>query len=326
MNTHYAPVSPETGTGAVPAPRWKYWLVRSPLARVVLFVAILGALIFLLRILFVTVGWAGAAAAVPERYIGLLVMQLVPALGAYLFLVYAIERRRAAELAWRKVLPHGVLGFLAGGLLISAVVGVLWLSGSYEVTGFNDNPNWGPQLLIGGLGAAVAEEIITRGVLFRVSEEGLGTWGALVLSAVVFGFGHIFNPGATAWSSVAIAVEAGLLFGLLFHVSRSLPLCMGVHMGWNFTQGTVWGIPVSGGKDTGWLVSVRTGPDWLSGGAFGAEASVIAVALCSVVSLVLLGAAVRNRTIVPPWFARRRATAKVAAAADNDIAKAAPSC
>lgn len=320
-----APATPELPAGqAAAVPRWKRWLVLSPLARIVIFVAMLGAMIFLLRILFVTVGWAGKAAPVPERYIGMLVMQLVPALGAYLFLVRVIERRRPVELAWRKVVPHGVFGFLAGALLVSAVVGVLWSLGSYEVTGFNDSPNWGRQLLIGGLGAAVAEEIITRGVLFRVAEQGLGTWGALVLSAAVFGFGHIFNPGATVWSSVAIAVEAGVLFGLLFHVTRSLPLCMGVHMGWNFAQGTVWGIPVSGGKDTGWLVSVRTGPDWLSGGAFGAEASVIAVALCSLVSLALLGAAVRGRTIVPPWFARP--TANVPATADNEIAKAAPSC
>lgn len=313
-------------TDGLSAPRWKRWLVLSPLARIVIFVVLLGAMIFLLRILFVTIGWAGKLAPAPERHIGMLVMQLVPALGAYLFVVLAIERRRPTELAWHKLVPHGVLGFLAGALLISTVVGVLWLLGSYRVIGYDAQPRWGQQLLIGGLGAAVAEEIITRGVLFRISEEGLGTWGALALSAAVFGFGHIFNPGATALTSLAIAVEAGLLFGLLFHVTRSLPLCMGLHMGWNFTQGTVWGIPVSGGGDTGWLVSERPGPVWLSGGGFGAEASVVAVALCSAVTLGLLVLALRRHTIVPPWFARRRGAAAALAAADNDIAKATPSC
>ena len=324
MNATAAPESPAGEAAA--APRWKRWLVLSPPSRVAIFVAVLGAMIFLLRILFVSVGWAGKAAPVPERYLGMLVMQLVPALAAYLFLVRVIERRRPAELAWRTVVPHGALGLLGGVLLISAVVGTLWLLGSYRVTGFNPDPPWVKQLLIGGLGAAVAEEIITRGVLFRVAEEGLGTWGALVLSAGVFGFGHIFNPGATVWSSVAIAVEAGLLFGMLFHVTRSLPLCMGLHMGWNFTQGSVWGIPVSGGSDTGWLVSVRPGPEWLSGGVFGAEASVVAVALCSTVTLGLLALALRRGSIVPPWFARRPAAAASPAPADNDIAKATPSC
>ena len=66
-------------------------------------------------------------------------------------------------------------------------------------------------------------------MLFRIVEEGLGTWWALAISALLFGAIHIANPGATLWSSAAIAIEAGLLFGLLYHVTRSLPLCMGVH-------------------------------------------------------------------------------------------------
>ena len=308
------------------APKWKRWLVYSPLARIVIFVAISGVLIFLLRLLFVSIGWAGKAAPVPQRQIGMFIIQVLPALSAYLFLVYVIERRRPLELAWRKVVPHGALGFGGGVLLISAVVGALWLAGSYQVTGTNAEALWVRQLLIGGLGAGIAEEIMVRGVLFRVSEEGLGTWGALILSALLFGFGHIANQGATIWSSVAIAIEAGLLLGMLFHVTRSLPLCIGLHMGWNFTQGTIWGVPVSGTNDVGWLVSVRPGPDWLSGGAFGAEASVVAVILCSVVTVALLATALRRGSIAPPWFARERAPAGLPAAADNDIAKAAPTC
>lgn len=326
MNTPADPETPPAGADTVAAPRWQRWLVFSPAARIVIFVAIAGALIFLMRILFVKVGWAGPGAPVPQRQIGTFLMQVVPALAAYLFIVRVIERRRPEELAWRKVLRDGPLGALGGVLLVSAVVGVMWLLGSYAVTGTNPDPTWVRQLVVGGIGAAIVEEIMLRGVLFRISEEGLGTWGALALSGLLFGFLHIGNQGATVWSSIAIAIEAGMLLGLVFHVSRSLPLCMGVHMGWNFAQGTIWGIPVSGGKDTGWLVSERTGPDWLSGGAFGAEASVVAVALCSVVSLALVVTAVRARTIVPPWFARRGVAAQPAGGADNDIAKAAPSC
>jgi uncharacterized protein len=313
-----------SGIAASGVPRWKRWLVLSPLARIAIFVAIAGALIFLLRILFVTLGWAGPGAPVPQRQIAMLFMQVVPALAAYLFLVRVIERRPADELAWRKVLPHGILGAFAGVLLVSAVVGAMWLLGAYEVTGTNPDPTWVRQLVVGGIGAAIVEEIMMRGVLFRISEEGLGTWGALAFSGLLFGFLHIGNDGATVWSSIAIAIEAGMLLGLVFHVSRSLPLCMGLHMGWNFAQGSIWGIPVSGGKDTGWVVSVRRGPDWLRGGAFGAEASVVAVALCSAVSLALLAAVVRRRTAVPPWFARRPAPPAVPA--DNDIARATPSC
>ncbi len=298
----------------------------SPAARIVIFFGALGALIFLLRIAFVGIGWAGPGAPTPELHVAMMVMQIAPAVLAYLFLVRVIERRWPAELAWDKLLPEGALGFVAGALLISLVVGLLWQLGSYEVTGFNPEPNWVRQLMIGGFGAAIAEEIITRGVLFRVLEEGLGTWAALLLSAAVFGLGHLGNNAATVWSTAAIAVEAGLLFGLLFHVTRSLPVCIGMHMGWNFTQGAVWGVPVSGIQDTGWLVSVRPGPVWLSGGNFGAEASVVAVALCSVVTLWLLQLALRRGSIVPPWFLRGSVAAARGVAADNVKDKAATTC
>jgi uncharacterized protein len=301
---------------------WRRWAF-SPLARILLFMGIFGGLVFLMRILFVTAGWMGKGAPETSYLLSRFAMQVVPALSAYLFLVYVIERRRPVELAWRTVLPHGAAGTLVGFLLITAVVGVLWLAGSYQVTGTNPDAPWLKPLLLFGLGAAITEEIVTRGVLFRIAEEGLGTWAALLISAAIFGFGHIFNPGATLWTSLAISIEAGLLFGLLFHVSRSLPLCIGLHMAWNFTQGMVWGVPVSGTSDPGWLVSVRTGPDWLSGGAFGAEASVVAIVVCSAFTAALLAMALRRRSIVSPWFVRRRADAAATqASADNGLAKA----
>ncbi len=58
-------------------------------------------------------------------------------------------------------------------------------------------------------------------------------------------------------------------------------------------------MPVSGVKAEGWLVSTRSGPDWLSGGVFGAEASVVALGLCSLCTLGLLVLAVRRGSIVP---------------------------
>jgi membrane protease YdiL (CAAX protease family) len=184
------------------------------------------------------------------------------------------------------------------------VVGVLWLLGVYHVTGTNAHVDWLPQILVAGIGAGIGEEIIARGVLFRIVEEGLGTWFALAISALFFGGAHIFNPGATLWSSAAIAIEAGIMLGLLYHVTRSLWACIGLHAAWNVMQGTIYGIPVSGGAVDGWLVSNRTGPVWLSGGVFGAEASVVALAVCSLLSLTLLAVALRGGSIVP--FRRTR--------------------
>lgn len=289
------------------APAWKRWLVYSPLARILIF----GLAMALLAVAFGAIDhvtFAGGAHMSLESPVGVamyLTAMALPALLAYLFLVRVVERRPVGELSVRR-LPRGLaLGVLGGLALFSAVVGTLWLLGSYHVTGTNPGAHWLLALLSVGLGAGIGEEIITRGVLFRIVEEGLGTWWALAISALFFGFAHGHNPGATAWSSAAIAIEAGLLFALLYHLTRSLWPCIGLHAAWNFAQGTIYGIPVSGTHADGWLVSSRSGPDWLSGGAFGAEASVVALGLCSLCSVALLMVAWRRRLFVPPCWQRR---------------------
>jgi membrane protease YdiL (CAAX protease family) len=286
------------------APRWQRWLVFSPGARIVFFAVTMAVLSLAAHAVVAALGWTARTAGPLRFALAALAMELLPALLAYAVLVKGVERRPVGELAARDAPAFGAGGFAAGLALFSAVVGVLWLAGSYHVLGTNPHADWLPQVLVAGIGAGIAEEIITRGVLFRIAEEGLGSGWALAISALFFGGAHIFNPGATAWSSAAIAIEAGVLLALLYLVTRSLWTCIGLHAGWNIAQGTVYGIPVSGTHADGWLVSARSGPDWLSGGAFGAEASVVALALCSLCSLALLVVALRRHAFVPPGWRR----------------------
>jgi membrane protease YdiL (CAAX protease family) len=286
-------------------PGWRRWLVDSAVARIVIFAAFLTGTTLLAGSLANALGLrettpAQAALASPWRVL----LMIAAAVIAYALLVRGIERRRIVELAPRRLVGF-TAGLLLGVALFSLVVAVLWLTGSYRVTGFNHNLPWLPLILVMGISPGVIEEIICRGVLFRIVEEGLGTWAALAISALFFGAAHIFNPGATLWSSLAIAIEAGLMLGMMYQVTRSLWACMGLHAAWNLMQGPVYGIAVSGLTQKGWIIPTMTGPDWLTGGGFGAEASVPALICCSALTAVLLVIAVRRGTIVPFRRARR---------------------
>lgn len=287
------------------APAWQRWLVFSPIGRIVIYAALVMGIGYLVHDATVALGWQLATASPLDHTLALLSIQLVPTVPAYFILVWIIERRSAHELSVKMLPTYGVIGLAAGFFIFSAVVCLLWLSGSYHVLGVNTDFDWLSPVLTTGIGAGICEELVTRGVLFRITEEGLGTWWALAISAAFFGSAHAFNPGATLWSSLAIAIEAGLLLAMTYHVTRSLWACIGLHAAWNITQGTIYGIPVSGTGKQGWLISSRSGPAWLSGGIFGAEASVVALIVCTSVTVVLLLVALRRRSIVPPSWSRK---------------------
>ena len=106
-----------------------------------------------------------------------------------------------------------------------------------------------------------------------------------------------------ALDTAAIAVEAGILLGAAYMLTRRLWLAIGIHATWNFTQGWVFSVPVSGGEaPLGLLITRRAGPEWLTGGAFGLEASVVAMVVATLAGLVLLLMAIRGGQLRPaPW-------------------------
>ncbi|SDF90353.1 type II CAAX endopeptidase family protein [Dyella sp. 333MFSha] len=289
---------------AVNRPSLPLRLLRSPVGRILVFAVTLSALGFIAGRIYNGIGLPRGSLPFDQVTPLIEAFRLLPIVIAYWLLVRTIERRRIDELAPRKAIPHLALGLIGGAALFSLVVGALYALGVFVVDGVNHDVAWLGPILVTGVGAGVGEEIISRGVLFRIVEEGLGTWASLIISAAFFGGVHIWNPGATAWSAIAIALEAGLLFGLLYNVTRSLWLCMGVHAAWNMAQGPFYGIPVSGFEQHGLLASHMQGPEWLTGGAFGAEASVAALCICSMATAVCLAVAIRRGTLVPPPWRR----------------------
>jgi membrane protease YdiL (CAAX protease family) len=151
----------------------------------------------------------------------------------------------------------------------------------------------------------VFEELIHRGVLFRVTEEYLGSWIALAASSLFFGLHHLGNEDGTLQGALFLSVEAGVLLAAAFMLTRRLWLGMGLHMSWNFAQGGIFSGTVSGNDmPPGLITPVISGPELLTGGKFGVEASIIAVTLCTATGLILLVMAIRRGKIIPPLWRR----------------------
>ena len=202
-------------------------------------------------------------------------------IGLYALFVKWFEKHNAKDILFNRIVQDTAKGLGVGFCFFICVVLIMMLLGLYRIESIGTDE---PLKIISAfflfLVVGTGEEIIFRGVLFRWIDEKWGFMVALIVSALLFGLIHISESNATLWSSIAIAVEAGLLLGAAYKYSGTLWLPIGIHWAWNFTQGNIFGFEVSG-KDIGvsLLNATVSGPDWLTGGSFGAEASVIPVVL-----------------------------------------------
>jgi membrane protease YdiL (CAAX protease family) len=228
------------------------------------------------------------------------------AVGAYWLFCRYVERapmRDFAREGWAKEL----LGGFAGGVLIfAAVVGVAAALGVYRIEGWGNPATLWAALALLALIPGVTEEILFRGILFRFIEKTAGSWVALGVTSALFGIAHIFNPNASFVAAFAIAVEAGLLLGAVYMLTRRLWAAIGLHAAWNFTQGWIFGLPVSGGHANGLVRGRLEGPDLLTGGAFGLEAGMIAVVIATAAGVSVLVVAINRGRLVPPIWAQKK--------------------
>lgn len=223
---------------------------------------------------------------------------LLTAVTGYWAFVHWHEKREATELHLRPI--QLMLGGASGAALVALPMAVLFALGVYEPVLFRDaSPALlGVAALIGI--AAVLEELTYRCLLFRVVERAWGTKVALAVQAVVFALVHLENVEQGGISDVVtmlIAVTlAGLLWAAVFVLTRNLWAAAANHAAWNFTI-LLAGVPLSGIEDWRKLAPLESrfaGPDWLTGGMFGPESSLLVIA-STTVAVVLMLRAVRRR-------------------------------
>lgn len=211
------------------------------------------------------------------------------------FICVRLEKRSFRDLGFRpeRLWLLELLAGTLGGILLILVTAllVLWLGGFH----WERVPAVGTrQLLLAAwafLGVAFMEEMMSRGYPFQRLVEGAGTWVGQLVFAAMFALMHWGNPGmhgaTKAWATLNIALAA-ILLGFCYLRTKSLALPIGVHLGWNWAQGSLLGFGVSGTSSPGWWTPVFHGkPEWLTGGAFGLEASLPCALVCGAAILGL---------------------------------------
>ena len=283
---------------------WLVPVVRFPVTRIVLALAAFAAASFL---------WGRALSALQRLFLGreaenawlyqitlVLVFHFI-----YVGYVRLVERRRARELSWGGAVAELGKGAMVGAAFLAGVVGLVAAVGFYHVVAVHP---W--SALLTPLAIAVmsgyTEELMFRGVLLRIAEESLGTWLALLISSLLFGVVHATNPGATVVSTVAIVLEAGVLLGAAYVLTRRLWMAIGIHFAWNFTQAGIFGVNVSGRDAGGLLESQLSGPDLISGGSFGVEASLFAIVIGLAIGAVFLVLAHRRGHFTKPFWSNAK--------------------
>ena len=290
MNGEPPPIEPQDPGGQpAPPPMPQRVLVSEddrlrPIFRALLF-AFAGVVLILAtqRAFILLLIYAGVRGVVPDS---LLVVYYL-AVDVFLlleswFFARAFDRRSFRILGlwfyagWGRELAYG-LGIGAGlmTLMVATLVGL-------RAINFNGLAGSFGQLLpqLAGTGfffllAAAFEEIAFRGYGFQRLVDAVGPLAAVLLASALFGALHIRNPHATVLST-ANTVLAGVLLSVAYLKTRGLWFPIGLHWAWNFFQGAIFSLGVSGLDFPKMLQAAQRGPDWLSGGVYGPENSIVA--------------------------------------------------
>ena len=202
------------------------------------------------------------------------------------------ERRLAAMglPGGKRAIEDSLFGVLLGSAMVLLTVAIIAWKGNLQVAAEVHGIRTGSllvEILVVLSTAAMAEEIAFRGYPFQRLVEATGPGGAIALMSALFGAIHLGNPNA---STVGLlnTMLIGIVFSLAYLRSRALWLPWGMHWAWNAVLGAGFGLPVSGMDMSAGIRTRATGPTWLTGGAYGPEASVACTAAVLVALAVVL--------------------------------------
>ena len=228
----------------------------------------------------------------------------IAGVGAYKYFYKFIEKREVTEIAIKGIAKNVVVGITLGVVLQCLTILVIYLNNGFKVVSINPVSFIIIPFTV-AFTVAIFEEILLRGIIFRIVEEKLGSTIALIISAIIFGGLHLANPNSSFVAAVCIAVFAGLLLGAAYMYTRNLWFPIAIHFAWNFMQSGIFGAITSGNEKTSsFLVTQITGPKLITGGEFGPEATIQATVLGLITALVLLYHNKKQNKFIKPYWKR----------------------
>ena len=242
------------------------------------------------------------------RLIIIPIISIILVLVSYIALCRYYERRKITELSTSNIGKYLLVGLLLGLLIPSLSILVAYLRGEYIILSISNLTNIFLRDLtisIGfGISIAVFEEVLFRGVVFRLMEEKLGSYLALIISVLIFGFIHLMNGNGSFFAGFSISV-IGILITAAFIYTRNLWFPIAIHFAWNFAEGDIFGTPVSGDPaSTSIIVSQLEGSKWFTGGVWGIEATVQIVIFSLIAGIILLALSHKKGEIIKPYWKR----------------------
>jgi len=224
------------------------------------------------------------------------------AIFSYSILYKFYEKREIKEISIKSFSKNIILGILIGVLLQSLTILVIYLKGGYSILSVNPILFIIPPLAM-AISSAIFEEVLFRGIIFRIIEEKLGSYIALIISAIIFGAVHLSNPNSSLSAGIGLAIQAGLLLGAAYIYSRNLWFPIAIHFAWNFAQSAIFGANVSGSAISKTLITSKIeGAEWFTGGQFGPEGSIQATVFCLIAAIILLFLSHKKGNIIKPYW------------------------
>ena len=210
-----------------------------------------------------------------------------------------VDRQSVHSLGFdfRNRIHDAIAGFLIPLVILGTVTLLLYFSGNLEWTDISFEGNHFVAGLFIMIIVAIGEEIVFRGYILNNLLQSVNRWLALGISALLFAMMHSNNPEVTIISVLNLFV-AGILLGLNYIFTRNLYFAILLHTSWNFLQGPVLGFPVSGVQLESVLHPEVKGNEFITGGGFGLEGSLLTAMLIAVAILILVLLYMRNNALI----------------------------